>query len=75
MRSQELRRSEPSKALRAARFDLAFRAGLVAALWAILSLLGGDLTSVVSVAILAAVFGPDAARAGREWISRDTDGR
>lgn len=57
-----------SESLRAARFDLAFRAFLVATLWAILRLLGGDLNSFVSVAILAAVFGPDAVSAGRDWL-------
>lgn len=52
-----------------ARFDLAFRAFLVAVLWATLRLLGGELDSFVSVAILVAVFGPDAVRTGREVLS------
>lgn len=74
MRAKESLRGRRSD-LRAARFDLAFRALLVAMLWAILRLLGGDLTSFVSVAILAAVFGPDAVRAGRDWLARGPENR
>jgi hypothetical protein len=69
MKSQESEGRRGSEQLRAVRFDLAFRAVLVAGLWSILRMLGGDLTAFVSVTILAAVFGPDTLRAGREWLS------
>lgn len=58
-----------------ARLDLAFRALLVAALWTLLRFLGGDLNSVVSVAILAAIFGHEALRSGREWLSVNASAR
>lgn len=75
MRAIEPSRRERLGSRRAARFDLAFRAALVAVLWAILRVLGGDLTSFVSVAVLAAIFGPDAVRAGRGWVSQNIDDR
>jgi len=73
MRAKESLSGSRSEDPRTARFDLAFRALLVAMLWAVLRLLGGDLTSFVAVAVLAAVFGPDAARAGRDWLARSLD--
>lgn len=73
MRAQEAKSGQGSMQLRAARFDLVLRAVLVAAMWSVLRLLGGDLTSFVSVAVIAAIFGPDALRAGREWLSSGVD--
>lgn len=70
MRSRDPRAERRPGPLGAIQFDLAFRALLVGVLWSLLRVLGGDLTSFVSVAILGAVFGPDALRAGRDWLSR-----
>lgn len=75
MRSREPHGRSPFSQSRAVRFDLAFRAALVAGLWLVLHLLGGELTSLVVVAILAAIFGPEALRAGRNWLSGDTDAK
>jgi hypothetical protein len=58
--------------LRSTRFDLLLRTFLVALLWTLLRVLGGSLDPVVSVAILAAVFGQDALRAGRQMLSEAT---
>lgn len=74
MSSRELGK-RGSQERRTARLDLAFRTLLVAALWALLRFLGGDLNSVVSVAILAAIFGPEALRSGREWLSENASAR
>jgi len=54
--------------LRLVRFELAFRALLVAALWVVLRLLDAELSSVVVVSVLVAVFGPNVARAGKELL-------
>jgi hypothetical protein len=54
--------------LRATRLDLLLRTVLVALLWTLLRVLGGSLDPVVSVAILAAIFGQDALRTGRQVL-------
>jgi hypothetical protein len=49
---------------RAARLDLTLKAALVACLWLVLYLVKAEITPTVSVATIAAVFGPDVLRAG-----------
>jgi hypothetical protein len=55
------------KQRRAARWDLGFRAALVACLWLLLSLL--EIPQVVAIATIAAVFGPDVIRASLGFFS------
>ena len=69
MRIQEPEDRRRAAQLRMIRFDLAFRAALVAAMWLVLRLLGAELDPFVTVAVLAAIFGQDVARAGWDWLS------
>lgn len=68
MRIQDPEERRRAAQLRIIRFDLAYRSILVAALWLVLHLLGAELSSFVTVAVLAAIFGQDVARAGRDWL-------
>lgn len=69
MRSRGLGQGRRSQQVQWGRGDLVFRSALVAALWATLRMLGGDLSPLVSVAVIAAIFGPDVFRSGRDWLS------
>jgi hypothetical protein len=66
---------DPNARRRMDRFDLAFRALLVAALWLVLYLLGAQISQVVVVTTVAAIFGPDVLRAGFDRFSDRVSGR
>lgn len=59
------RRQERQRLIRS---DLAYRALLVATLWVLLRLLDAELNSVVVIAVLVAVFGPDVGRAAKDLL-------
>lgn len=56
------------------RLDLAFRAGLVAALWLVLYLLGAEISQTVVVITVTAIFGPEVLRAGLGRLSNRVSG-
>lgn len=61
---------KPAETGASSRADLVLKAILVICLWMVLSLINADITPTVSVATLAAVFGPGALQASLDHISR-----
>jgi uncharacterized membrane protein YjdF len=74
VKSKELDRSSVEQR-RTDRFDLAFRATLLASLWLVLYLLGAQITQAVVIATIAAIFGPGALKAGLDRFSDRASGK